>query len=137
MGPNALVTHPKLTTDAFALYIKGSVILGKVKFFNRTFRYRYTDGVEAGQNATKESDSDPAVPRPINDVTSIKPQDTDEFKALDGLIEAFISNIPREFRDPVGLNSGTKLDPILYMAHLLPHMSVHLLYLYHAMCLDI
>lgn len=104
------------------------MIIGKVKTFNRNFRYRYTEGTLAtgtsADPALTEAESDSAYPRPIDEVTSIKPQNTDEFKALESLIEAFITNMPREFRDPVSLNSGTKLDPLLYMTHMLPHMSV-------------
>ncbi|KAG8990318.1 hypothetical protein FRB94_013484 [Tulasnella sp. JGI-2019a] len=122
-----LVTHPRLTTDAFTLYIKATVLLGRVKTFNGRFRYKYTDGDGADyQSSTAApspasgagSDAPPKTyGRPVNEVTTINPLDTEEFSALGDLIESFIENIPGEFRDPVGLNTGAKLDPILYMAH--------------------
>ncbi|KAG9009235.1 hypothetical protein FRB93_005731 [Tulasnella sp. JGI-2019a] len=118
---DALVVHPQLATDSFTLYIKAAVIMGKVKTFNRNFRYRYTDGDQA-PSIFVDSNSEPHS-GPANSVTTIKPQETDEFKALDNLIDTFISSIPREFKDPVGLSNGAKLDPTLYMAHMLPHMA--------------
>ncbi|KAG8996146.1 hypothetical protein FRB94_008536 [Tulasnella sp. JGI-2019a] len=118
LSRDAMVVHPRLATDSFTLYIKAAVILGKVKTFNRNFRYRYTDGDEA----TRASQLEP-LRGLANNVTTIKPQETDEFKALDNLIDTFISSIPREFKDPVGLSNGAKLDPTLYMAHMLPHMA--------------
>ncbi|KAG8886977.1 hypothetical protein FRB98_000701 [Tulasnella sp. 332] len=136
LGRNALVTHPKLTTDSFTLYVKATVILGKVKYFNRSFRYRYTDGDEpcrtSTDNTTTQLDPDPANPKPMNCATSVQPQHTEEFKALDNLIQAFITNIPKEFRDPVGFSCGAKLDPILYMTHMLPHMATIALHDPHA-----
>ncbi|KAG9038131.1 hypothetical protein FRB95_002571 [Tulasnella sp. JGI-2019a] len=118
---NALVVHPRLATDSFTLYIKAAVLMGKVKAFNRSFRYRYTDGDEAPKTFT---DSVPELyNRPTNSITTVKPQETSEFRALDELIDSFVSSIPRDFRDPVGLVSGAKLDPTLYMAHMLPHVA--------------
>ncbi|KAG8996145.1 hypothetical protein FRB94_008535 [Tulasnella sp. JGI-2019a] len=72
--------------------------------------------------AFANSESEPHG-RPTNNETTIKPQETDEFKILDNLIDAFITSIPREFKDPVGFSNGAKLDPTLYMAHMLPHMA--------------
>ncbi|KAG8846766.1 hypothetical protein FRB96_001791 [Tulasnella sp. 330] len=129
LSHNTLITHPKLTTDSFALYVKATVVLGKVKYFNRTFRYRHTDGEEASR-VSDNIGLDSAYKRPSNNIK--KPQGTDEFKALESLIEAFIANIPKEFRDPVGLNSGAKLDPLLYMTHMIPHMAIITLHDPHA-----
>ncbi|KAG8997274.1 hypothetical protein FRB95_003580 [Tulasnella sp. JGI-2019a] len=137
-----LITHPRLTTDAFTLYIKATVLLGRVKTFNVRFRYKYTDG-DGTDHHPATMVSSPASgagfePPPkdygrlVNEVTTINPLDTEEFSALDDLIESFIENIPGEFRDPVGLNTGAKLDPILYMAHLVPHMAMITLHDPHA-----
>lgn len=125
--------HPRLTTDSFTLYIKASALLGKVKAFNGRFRYRYTDGDGTGRpilgsdsTSPYTTPSDPSEPnpygRPVNEVTMIEPQKTAEFQALDDLIRAFSASIPREFKDPVGMDSGARLDPTLYMAHMLPHV---------------
>ncbi|KAG8869610.1 hypothetical protein FRB98_002347 [Tulasnella sp. 332] len=61
--------------------------------------------------------------KPTNAVTTVKPQDTAEFKALDNLIGSFLTSIPADLRDPIGWNTGMKPDPILYMTHMLPHMA--------------
>ncbi|KAG8882844.1 hypothetical protein FRB97_007668 [Tulasnella sp. 331] len=138
-----LVSHPRLTTDAFTLYTKACVLLGKVKTFNGRFRYRYTDGDGSGRPivtpvSSPSSGSSPGTGSPndygrsVRDVTTIDPTGTDEFVALDELIDAFIVSIPREFRDPVGLETGMKLDPTLYMAHMLPHMAMIALHDPHA-----
>ncbi|KAG9027771.1 hypothetical protein FRB95_007403 [Tulasnella sp. JGI-2019a] len=138
-----LVTHPRLTTDAFTLYIKASILLGRVKVFNGRFKYRYTDGDWSGRPvvtpvsspSSSSSSGGPnacAYGRTVREVTRINPKDTDEFVALDELIQAFIESIPREFKDPVGLETGAKLDPTLYMAHMMPHMAMIALHDPHA-----
>lgn len=114
-----LITHPASATDPFTLYIKAAVLLGKVKSFNGRFRYRYTDGLAFGLGAAKDGESNL-----VNELTTIDPRATAEFRTLDNLIETFTAGIPKEFRDPVGLQSGAKLDPILYVAHMVPHMYV-------------
>lgn len=125
-----LTTHPRLTTDSFTLYIKATVLLGKVKAFNGRFRYRYTDG-----DGKVTFDSFPPLSpdggsagsaqagyAPVKDATKIRPQKTDEFQALDGLIQSFVAHIPNEYKDAVGSTTGVKLDPTLYLAHMLPHV---------------
>ncbi|KAG8980665.1 hypothetical protein FRB94_012013 [Tulasnella sp. JGI-2019a] len=129
-------THPPLTTDAFALYIKAASLLGRVKTFNGQFRYWYTDVVDSALSASDPgltyNQERPKSPRLVNEVTKIDPRNTEEFKSLDALITAFIANIPREFKDPVDLATGSKLDPTLYMAHMLPHMATITLHDPHA-----
>ncbi|KAG8882845.1 hypothetical protein FRB97_007669 [Tulasnella sp. 331] len=125
--------------DAFTLYIKASSLLGKVKTFNGRFRYKYTDGDGTGMPCTRTTleeypADDTAPPRPglVKEVTTTNPRDTDDFHALDALIEAFIGNVPRDLKDPVGLDTGAKLNPTLYMAHMLPHMAMIMLHDPHA-----
>ncbi|KAG9015673.1 hypothetical protein FRB90_004492 [Tulasnella sp. 427] len=48
------------------------------------------------------------------------PTKSEDFQHLDQTIAAFVEEMPRPFRDPV----GTTVDPILYMAHLLPHVAM-------------
>lgn len=97
-----LTSHPPEVTDSFPLYIKASCLLGKVKTFNVRFKQRYS----ASQNV---SGAEPTEAR-----------DTTEFQMLDNLLKNFISNIPREFRDP--LRADRRVDPILYTALLIPHV---------------
>ncbi|KAG8997271.1 hypothetical protein FRB93_000404 [Tulasnella sp. JGI-2019a] len=65
-----LVTHPRLTTDAFTLYIKATVLLGRVKTFNGRFRYKYTDGDGA------DYQSSTAAPSPASGAGSDAPPKT-------------------------------------------------------------
>lgn len=48
------------------------------------------------------------------------PRETAEFQALDSLIKSYIHSIPREFKDPFQQGPGSKVDPGLYTALLLP-----------------
>ena len=100
-----IISHPPSTTDSFTLYIKGAVLMGKVKMFNARFRSKYD---EEGQSSSL---TEPGA--------SMDPRDTAEFQVLDTLITSFKSSFPRDFKDPIG--SEGKVDPILYTAHLLPH----------------
>ncbi|KAG8902511.1 hypothetical protein FRB99_004385 [Tulasnella sp. 403] len=130
-----LTNHPSHMTDSFSLYIKASVLLGRVKYFNIRFKLRYTDGQGAAAaldpNNPFPQFSIPRTNYTLDDedgVTKIDPRETAEFQLLDNSIRTFIASIPREFKDPVGLESGGKLDPILYTAHLLPHVAMILLH---------
>ncbi|KIO22827.1 hypothetical protein M407DRAFT_27699 [Tulasnella calospora MUT 4182] len=165
--PKMLVNHPPLMTDAFTLYLKASVLLGKVKTFNVRFKMRYTDGAGPtamgsatytaselydnhqsnahdpynwGQQAAQQQRSpplrsNPAYPYGAPSSTAgskIDPRETAEFQLLDNLIRSFIASIPREYKDPVPTDLGLKLDPVLYTAHLLPHVAMILLHDPHA-----
>ncbi|KAG8856435.1 hypothetical protein FRB96_006401 [Tulasnella sp. 330] len=114
----ALLIHPRLTTDAFSLYIKASCLLGRVKTFNGRFKYRYTDGegINLGDDtANLGTLRDSKGHESMRGVTTMDPRETDEFKALDALVTTFLSSWPREFKDPLGFDTGPKLDPTLAM----------------------
>jgi len=97
-----LFVHPPAITDSFTLYVKTSILLGKVKSFNIRFRIRYAEAA-----AHKD------------------PRDTPEFNILDHLIKKTLENIPREHRD---VFASGRLDPILYTVHLLPYAAMILLH---------
>lgn len=99
--PNMLVTHPYLTTDSFSLLIKSFMILNRVKNFNIRFRRNYREQLDEGP---------------------LDPRATPEFKELDDILERFLPSFPPAFRDPVGTKSAAKMDPILYLAHMIPHL---------------
>ncbi|KAG8940390.1 hypothetical protein FRC04_005274 [Tulasnella sp. 424] len=130
-----LTTHPVLTTDSFTLYLKGSVLLGKVKTFNIRFKMRYTDGggptsMGGSVYTAAPLDQDQSQPSPeylygapsSTASSKVDARETAEFQVLDNLIRSFISSIPKEFKDPVPTELEVKLDPVLYTAHLLPHV---------------
>lgn len=113
-----LTTHPHLTTDSFTLYIKATLLLGKAKAFNGRFKLRHAAGdgnVAFDQSQPLAEGNDDS--RPMKD-----PRETDDFKALDYLIESFSAHIPNGLNDAIGLRTGAKLDPTLYMAHMIPHV---------------
>ncbi|KAG9008534.1 hypothetical protein FRB90_008808, partial [Tulasnella sp. 427] len=160
--PKMLITHPPLTTDSFTLYLKASVLLGKVKTFNVRFKMRYTDG--AGPTATgmgsatkytasQQYDSYQAgaanpyhhqrasppqaqylygAPPTSTAGSKFDPRETTEFQVLDNLVRGFIESVPREYKDAVPVDLGVKLDPVLYTTHLLPHVAMILLHDPHA-----
>lgn len=96
--PKALVTHPPDLTDAFTLYVKSTVLLGKVKTFNGRFKIKYDEHTAA----------------------NIDPRETTEFQMLDSLISQFKASIPKELRETV--TTEGKLDPTLHLALVLPHV---------------
>lgn len=95
--PNMHLTHPPLLTDSFSLLIKSMMLLSRVKNFNLRFR----------------RDRDEEVP---------DPRTTPEFGVLDDLLDAYLPSFPSSFQDPVGVKTGAKVDPVLYLGHLIPHL---------------
>ncbi|KAG8945758.1 hypothetical protein FRC04_000524 [Tulasnella sp. 424] len=163
--PKMIVNHPPLMTDAFTLYLKASILLGKVKTFNVRFKMRYTDGMgptamgsstytasqfydnnqsnatdpynyaQRAQQQQRSPPHNPAYPYGAPSSTAgskIDPRETAEFQLLDNLIRTFIGSIPKDFKDAVPTELGVKLDPVLYTAHLLPHVAMILLHDPHA-----
>lgn len=60
-------------------------------------------------------------------------RDSTEFKTFEALIPSFKASLPREFRDPFSQSTADRLmsrgnqlaiDPILYLAHILPYTCV-------------
>lgn len=95
---NVHCQHPSLTTDSWTLYIKATILISRVKNFNG--RYHITSKIRT-----------PGTP--------ISPTESEEFCRLDRAINEFTQQIPWAFREPV----ETSVDPLLYMAHLLPHVA--------------
>ncbi|KAG9015674.1 hypothetical protein FRB90_004493 [Tulasnella sp. 427] len=102
---NMLLTHPPLTTDAWTLYIKATILISRVRSFN--CRYRIVS-----------SSSERGYPERTCTEADLK--ESEEFRHLDQTIGAFVGGMPRAFREPV----GATVDPVLYMAHLLPHVAM-------------
>lgn len=100
---NMLFTHPPLTTDSWTLYIKASILVSRVRSLNS----RYWISAASKRHGMSEGWHRP-------------PTESEEFRHLDQTIASFTRNIPRAFQDPV----GTAVDPLLYTAHILPHVYV-------------
>lgn len=110
-----LISHPPLSTDSFTLYIKGSILLGKIKTFNVRYKIRTSDVLNA---------SPPDGNSPDSGSGQADPRESIEFQMLDRLVGTFIARIPKEFKDPFAVGEGTtRVDPVLYSALLLPHVS--------------
>ncbi|KAG8936516.1 hypothetical protein FRC02_001482 [Tulasnella sp. 418] len=106
-SPNVLFNHPPELTDSFSLLAKASVLLAKVKVFNIRFKTKYAD--------------DPTIDDPRN---------TSEFQQLDDLIKNFRSHWPKQYKDPI--DQEGKVDPILYLACLVPSCATLMLHDPHA-----
>ncbi|KAG8851249.1 hypothetical protein FRB96_009452 [Tulasnella sp. 330] len=103
----SLVTHPPELTDSFTLYIKASILLGKVKTLNGRFRLKYESGGGAGD-----------------------PRETTEFQMLDSAIQRFKTSIPKDLCEFISVDG--KVDPTLHMALLLPNVAMIILHDPHA-----
>lgn len=107
-----ILTHQPLMTDAWTLYIKATILMSKVRSFNGRYRIKKVFGTQA----------------PGGEATSFiggSPTESQDFMILDQTISSFINGIPKAFKEPV----GTTVDPVLYMAHLLPFVYVLTLFL--------
>lgn len=100
---NMLFTHPPLITDSWTLYIKASILISRVRSLNSRY-WISAASKRNGMSAERHG----------------SPTESEEFRHLDQTIASFTRNIPRAFQDPV----GTAVDPILYTAHILPHVYV-------------
>ncbi|KAG8896088.1 hypothetical protein FRC00_006500 [Tulasnella sp. 408] len=93
---NMLLEHYSLTTDSWTLYIKATILVSRVRTFNARYRINSKSRGQNAETATRN----------------------ELFIRLDQTAANFPKEIPAAFRVPV----GTKVDPLLYMAHLLPHV---------------
>lgn len=106
-SPKCLTNHPIGTTDSFSLYVKSTVLLGRVKTFNGRFKTKFDSGA-----------------------VGIDPRETAEFQMLDAAITAFKLSIPKEYKEPIGPDG--KIDPTLYLALVIPNVAMLLLHDPHA-----
>lgn len=119
-----MTAHP-LHTDSFSLYIKATILVSWVKCYNgkRPPPPLFLAAANIGFFPVRFRNKHPIFKTPF-------PQTTAAFKKLDGLVSAFRSSFPHEYRDPLG-HAGEEghhsFDPVLYSAHLLPHMCVFLI----------
>jgi hypothetical protein len=95
--PDVLTTHPQYLTDPFTLYVKGAVLMARIKLFNLRWKTQL-----------------PNVPQ-------VDPRESETFKDLDSLITTFRSRFPLEYRSP--LING-KIDPTLYIVHMMPYSCI-------------
>lgn len=98
-----LLNHPADQTDPFILLLKSVILLGKVKTFNVRFRNKYT-------GTAFQSD----------------PRAAPEFIELDKAVASFREAWPKAYQEEAAAVVATdgKLNPTLYLASLLPNLSV-------------
>jgi hypothetical protein len=120
-GKDILLLHPEDQVDSFNLYIKGSILLSRVKTFNLRFRAKRFMGDPAyiySQTYAEvwEKDNDEA-----RDVTA-DPRRTPGFIEIDHVASMFRQSFPLHLRNPI---RDGRVDLHLYSASLIPHLYVN------------
>ncbi|EKM83798.1 hypothetical protein AGABI1DRAFT_66768 [Agaricus bisporus var. burnettii JB137-S8] len=113
-----LLTHPESQIDSFILYIKGTILIARVKVFNTRFRARHYAGDTAVTNIRGDNISERYDPR-----------GSSAFIELDHVASSFRSSFPSHLRNPI---SNNVVDNHLYTASLMPHVATIVLHDPHA-----
>jgi hypothetical protein len=121
LGKDILLLHPEDQVDSFNLYIKGSILLSRVKAFNLRFRAKRFKGDPAYTYSPTyaelwEKDSDET-----KDVTA-DPRRTPGFIEIDHVASMFRQSFPLHLRNPI---RDGRVDSHLYSASLIPHLCVN------------
>ncbi|KAI0051666.1 hypothetical protein FA95DRAFT_1511617 [Auriscalpium vulgare] len=120
-----LLIHPEDQVDSFGLYIKGSILLSKVKAYNLRFRSKRFSGDPAFAYASSYSE---IWERDAEDGT-MDPRRTPAFVEVDHIATMFRQTFPLHLRNPV---PDGVVDSHLYTACLIPHLAIILLHDPHA-----
>ncbi|PPQ70774.1 hypothetical protein CVT24_001061 [Panaeolus cyanescens] len=120
-SPDLLLTHPEQQVDSFILYIKGTIMLSKVKAFNLRFRSKHFAGDTAVSNLYQE------VPRASAD--PIDPRGSAAFIELDHIVSSFRASFPTHLKNPINNNI---VDKHLYTTCLMPLVATVILHDPHA-----
>ncbi|KAI0689159.1 hypothetical protein BC835DRAFT_271332 [Cytidiella melzeri] len=113
---NVLLYHPSQQTDSFTMYIKGMMLLSRVKSFNSRYKGRYNTGDPALYS--------PSTNTPIS-IEDFDPRDTQAFQEVDHLLSSWKASFPPEMR--AALQDQT-IDPHLYAALITGHLCVIMLH---------
>ncbi|KAI9513029.1 hypothetical protein F5148DRAFT_462319 [Russula earlei] len=124
LAKDILLLHPEDQVDSFSLYIKGAILLSRVKAFNLRFRARRFVGDPAFMYASTyaevwEKDSDEARDGAAD------PRRTSGFIEIDHITSMFRQSFPLHLRNPIR-DGG--VDSHLYTACLIPHLAIILLH---------
>jgi hypothetical protein len=124
LGKDVLLLHPEDQVDSFNLYIKGTMLLSRVKAFNVRFRAKrfmgdpaytysptYTEVWEKDSDETRDATADP--------------RRTPAFIEIDHIASMFKQSFPLHLRNPI--RDGC-VDSHLYSASLIPHLAIILLH---------
>ncbi|KAI0307712.1 hypothetical protein B0F90DRAFT_1676459 [Multifurca ochricompacta] len=118
LGNDILLLHPEDQVDSFSLYVKGSILLSRVKAYNLRFRAKRFTGDPACAYASSyaevwEKDSDEARDGAAD------PRRTSGFIEIDHIASMFRQSFPHQLRNPIRDGS---VDSHLYTACLMPHL---------------
>ncbi|KAF9056264.1 hypothetical protein BJ165DRAFT_1432192 [Panaeolus papilionaceus] len=120
-SPDLILTHPEQQIDSFILYIKGTILLSKVKVFNLRFRSKHFAGDTAVSNIYQE------VPRAASD--PVDPRGSAAFIELDHMVSSFRASFPAHLRNPINNNI---VDKHLYTTCLMPLVATIIIHDPHA-----
>ncbi|KAI0271386.1 hypothetical protein BC834DRAFT_818707 [Gloeopeniophorella convolvens] len=128
LGKDVVLIHPEDQTDSFSLYVKGSMILSRVKTFNTRFRVRrfmddpayayapaYAEVWEKNDEEARNGSSDP--------------RRTSAFIEVDHIASMFRQSFPLHLRHPI---RDDGVDCHLYAACTIPNLAIILLHDPHA-----
>jgi hypothetical protein len=114
-----LLVHPESQTDSFILYIKGTILMSRVKVFNHRFRALHYAGDPqyAGRPLANSRGNldDPSPPETID------PRGSPAFLELENIVSSFRASFPSHLRTPI---TDNVVDSHLYTACLMPHAYV-------------
>ncbi len=120
-GKDILLLHPEDQVDSFNLYIKGSILLSRVKTFNLRFRAKRFMGDPAYIYCQTYAEVWEKVNDEARDVTA-DPRRTPGFIEIDHVASMFRQSFPLHLRNPI---RDGRVDTHLYSASLIPHLYVN------------
>jgi hypothetical protein len=121
LGKDILLHHPEDQVDSFNLYIKGAILLSRVKAFNVRFRAKRFMGDPAYIYSPTHSE---VWEKDRNEARGVKcdPRRTPVFIEIDHIASMFRQSFPLHLRNPI--RDGC-VDSHLYSASLIPHLCVN------------
>ncbi|KAI9445302.1 hypothetical protein H4582DRAFT_1806331 [Lactarius indigo] len=128
LGKDILLHHPEDQVDSFSLYIKGCMLLSRVKAYNLRFRSKRFVGDPAFTYASTYAEAWEKVGDENKDKAA-DPRRTSGFIEIDHIASMFRQSFPLYLRNPI---RDSSVDSHLYTACLTPHLATILLHDPHA-----
>ncbi|KAH8982587.1 hypothetical protein EDB92DRAFT_1893745 [Lactarius akahatsu] len=128
LGKDILLHHPEDQVDSFSLYIKGCMLLSRVKVYNLRFRSKRFVGDPAFTYASTYAEAWEKVGDEGKDKAA-DPRRTSGFLEIDHIASMFRQSFPLYLRNPI---RDSSVDSHLYTACLTPHLAIILLHDPHA-----
>lgn len=128
LGKDILLHHPEDQVDSFSLYIKGCMLLSRVKAYNLRFRSKRFVGDPAFTYASTYAEAWEKVGDEAQDKAA-DPRRTSGFIEIDHIASMFRQSFPLYLRNPI---RDSSVDSHLYTACLTPHLAIILLHDPHA-----